>query len=544
MTPAKVDAPAEPSPPASTAEVDGVPELRGRLQLIRRAILASMVVLVAMLGYRQLARSAEYSELERRQTLRRVMTPAPRGVIYDREHRVLAGNRARDDGVPIRTHERWYPHGNAAAHVIGRVRREMIRTPDGPDFPTLNYTGTRGDFGIEKQHDARLQGTAGHKIIRVDAFGAAVGDPLESHDPVAGADVVLSLDLDLQLAAERAMSATPGVPHGAAVALAIKTGEVLAMVSKPDFDLNTVSPVLGVQTKQRIDQEGGWLNRATQGLYPPGSSFKLFTVIAGLRSGTLTPAHVYQCSGFMQIGDHRFPCHNAAGHGDMSLRTGLAHSCNVFAYHTGRAAGPDALAVEARRFHLGEPTAVDLPFETQRMLVPDPAWKQASGRGEWTTGDTINLAIGQGFLRYSPLQAACAIASFARRETLTVPTLLHSPGRHPSGDRPREPLSLSDGDYSAVAEGLRDVVETGIGRDAQVPGVTIAGKTGTAQVMRPEGMMNIAWFIAFAPVEDPQIAVAVAMEGSEPGVEFAGGEHAAPIVREIIGSFFDKQAKR
>ncbi|HTO04926.1 MAG TPA: penicillin-binding transpeptidase domain-containing protein, partial [Opitutus sp.] len=503
----EVDASGESSPPASAAEVDTAPEVRSRLRLIRHTILASMVVLVAMLGYRQLARSAEYSELERRQTLRRVIVPAPRGVIYDREHRVLAGNRVRGTDALNRTPERWYPQGNAAAHVLGRVRREMIRTPNGPDFPTLNYTGMRGDFGIEKQHDARLQGSTGSKTMRVDAFGSVVGDPLENHDPIAGEDVVLSLDLDLQLAAERAMSATPGVPRGAAVALAIKTGEVLVMASKPDFDLNRVSPVLGAQTKQRIDAEGGWLNRATQGLYPPGSSFKLITVIAGLRSGTLRPDPVYRCNGFIEIGDRRFPCHNPAGHGDVSLRTGLAHSCNVFAYHTGLAAGPDALAIEARRFHLGEPTGVDLPFETQRMLVPDPAWKEASGRGAWTTGDTINLAIGQGFLRYSPLQAACATASFARRETLTVPTLLRSPERRPSGDRPAELLGLTDRDYSALVEGLRAVVETGIGRDAQVPGVTIAGKTGTAQVTRPEGMMNIAWFIAFAPVEDPQIAV-------------------------------------
>ena len=541
---AEPDGSVEPSRTASTAEVDTAPVVRGRLRWIGRGIFASMVVLVAMLGYRQLAQSAEYSELAKRQTLRRVMLPAARGVIYDREHRMLAGNRPRDAAVSPGAHQRWYPQGNAAAHVIGRVRREMTRIPDGPDFPTLNYTGTLGDFGIEKHHDARLRGTPGYKITRVNAFGSPVGNPLESHDPVAGEAIVLSIDLDLQLAVERAMSATPGVPRGAAVALKIETGEILAMVSKPDFDLNAVSPVLTVQTKQQIDEEGGWLNRATQGLYPPGSSFKLFTAIAGLRSGTLTSDRVYRCNGFIQLGGHRFPCHHAEGHGDMSLRTALAHSCNVFAYHTGIAAGPDALADEARRFHLGEPTAVDLPFETRRMLVPDPAWKEATGRGNWTTGDTINLAIGQGFIRYSPLQAACAIASFARRETLTIPTLLYHSKRRPSGDRPAESLGLTDRDYSAIVDGLRAVVETGIGRDAQVPGVTIAGKTGTAQVTRPEGMMNIAWFIAFAPVDDPQIAVAVAMEGGEPGVEFAGGEHAAPIVREIIGAFFDKQAKR
>lgn len=140
------------------------------------------------------------------------------------------------------------------------------------------------------------------------------------------------------------------------------------------------------------------------------------------------------------------------------------------------------------------------------MLVPDSAWKRANKHGDWTTGDTLNLAIGQGFLRISPLQAACALASLARRETLTVPTLLHQPGRRPSGDRPPEPLGVADKDY-----------------------------------LRPEGMMNIAWFVAFAPLDRPRIAIAVAMEGDQPDVEFAGAAHAAPIVSEIIGAYFDRR---
>jgi penicillin-binding protein 2 len=638
------------APAARVAEV--APSAPGddtsRLAVIRGAIVALLLILLGGLAYRQLGYAEEYAALERRQTHRGVMMPVPRGIIYDRDHRVLAGYRTRiaavlnlgelrhefaederllleksealrgtessaprrsditggrarfivvqrhhqrvnaiigrhadldaarldrhiarertvpfvlvddltadestrlaaalNDSDPVelqRFHDRWYPYKNAAAHVVGRLRRETILTPKGEDFPILNYIGTVGDFGMEKQLDARLQGRPGEAVIRVDAFGFPVGAPFERREGTPGEDVVLSIDIDLQIAAERAMAATPGVPRGAAVAIKISTGEVLVMASKPDFDLNAVSPSLSAAMKQQIDSEGGWFNRATQGLYPPGSSFKVFTALAGLRRGTLLPDELFRCAGFHPVAGHRFLCHNPSGHGDVSLRTGLAHSCNVFAYVTGLAAGPEALAAEARRFHLGEPTGVDLPFETEEMLVPDPAQKQNEGGGSWTTGDTINLAIGQGDLRYSPLQAACAIASLARRETLTVPTLLHQPnGRRPSGERPPERLDVSESHYAAVIDGMRAVVEIGIGRDAQVPGVSIAGKTGTAQVLRPEGMMNVAWFIAFAPCERPEIAIAVAMEGDQPGVEFAGAAHAAPIVREIIGTYFDKK---
>jgi len=563
-------------------------------------------MLVACLGYQQLFRVADHTASEQQQNQRRFLTPAPRGVIKDREHRVLAGNRVRTDAAinlsdlrattpelrfaaaqrqldrvnaligrhgqvnathlerafardrltpfilvndlneqeaarlaaglaatdPVRllhSSERWYPHGATAAHVLGRVRRE------------ISSGSVAGVSGLEQRHDATLKGRPGVTRLQVDAWGFPLDPPLARTEPEPGVDLVLSLDLDLQLAAERAMTATLPRPRGAAVVLAVATGEILALASEPGFDLNEVSPALPPATKQRIDAAGGWFNRATQGLYPPGSTFKIFTALAGLRGGTLRPDTVHSCPGFIDVGGHRFPCHNDAGHGKLALREALAHSCNVFAYQTGLAAGPDALAAEARRFHFDAPTGIDLPAETRRMLVPDPAWKQQDGRGTWMLGDTVNLSIGQGFLRCSPLQMACAVASLARRETLTVPTLLRQPGRNPTGNRPREPLGLADGDYTALIGGLRAVIETGIGRDAQVPGVTMAGKTGTAQVKRPEGIFNVAWFVAFAPVDHPEIAIAVALEGDAPGVEFAGAEHAAPIVREIVGTYFDKR---
>jgi penicillin-binding protein 2 len=614
-------------PEADLTQHDRTPDHVPRLRLVLGAFAAALLLLIAGLGYQQLFRGADHSAREQRQNQRHVLTPASRGVIYDRERRVLAGNRVRIAAVlslgdlreefrqqqnllsphgkttaagarravvqrhldrvnalierqgqvvsprlesaygrermtpfvliddlteteterlaaglspsdPVRLHrvmQRWYPHGSTAAHVLGRVRRETMRTAG------IGYLGIAGNSGVEKQYDSLLQGSPRETLVRVDAWGFPLDPPLAQRESMPGGDVVLSLDLDVQIAAERAMAAAPGRPNGAVAVIAVNTGEVLALASQPTFDLNSVSPSLSSETKLQIDSEAAWLNRAIQGLYPPGSIFKIFTAAASLRRETLRPDAKIVCRGFHEIDGHRFVCHNTAGHGELGLREALAHSCNVFAYQAGLAAGPDAIAAEARRFHLGEPTGIDLPAESSRMLVPDARWKHREGLGSWSTGDTINLSIGQGFLRCSPLQMACAIASLARRETLTVPTVRREPGRRPSGERPPEPLGLSDRDYTALVAGLRAVIETGIGRDAQVPGVTMAGKTGTAQVTRPEGTFNIAWFVAFAPAERPEIAIAVTLEGNQPNVEFAGAEHAAPVVREIVGAYFDKR---
>lgn len=615
---------ASPRPDGSREELAG--DAR-RLRGLRLLVLILLGLLLVSLGWCQLARRDHYTARERRQSLRRVMIPAPRGAIYDREHRLLAGNRVTWAAVinpgdllvefrhaggtasaraavlqryqtnlerllsrpaagidlsrferqfarerllpwtladelspseidqlasllpaesPIRvqaTRQRWHPHPRAAAHVLGRLRDQLIRTPNGPYFPTLNYRGEVGDSGLELQHEDTLRGQDGEEVVWLDALGFPVGPPQNEREAVAGRNLETSLDLDLQLAAERLLAAATGASSGAAVALAVDTGEVLALASKPDFDFNAIELELAPDMKRQLDAAGVWLNRATQGVYAPGSTFKIFTALAGLRAGTLHPDTVIPCAGGLVIGGRRFACHNADGHGPMVLRRALAQSCNVFAYQTGLDAGAAALAAEARRFHLDAPTGLDLPGETNRMSVPDSTDNSSDDGRPWGIGDTANFAIGQGALRYSPLQAACAIASLARRETLTVPTLLHSPRRRPSGDRPPEPLDLSDENYRALIDGMREVIASGIGRDAQVPGVDIAGKTGTAQVAQLEGTKNVAWFIAYAPVEKPEIAIAVALEGGRPGQEYTGGEHAAPIVRGLLETYFDKRGK-
>jgi penicillin-binding protein 2 len=664
-TPQPTKIPSSPTPAATLHPLPSSdhsdPDLPPRLRLLRIALAAALLVLLAALAHHQLFRSEEYAAAAERQSLRRLLEPSPRGRILDREGRVLADTTDRLSAVinlgalrpdltraerlgllqtqfdrlnrligrpsssldadrlsrhlarsrafpfplietltsaeatrltsaltpddPIRLHHtptRTYPRGTLAAHLLGRVRNNPIHATaaSDSDLHTLATTDLTGDSGLEKQYDALLTGAPAETTVRVNALGYTVAAeparnpiaqrartrsenpaPASRHllddqplTPLAiasaktsatpGRDLTLSLDLDLQRAAETALDAVTGSTRGSAVAIDVRTGEILALVSRPGFDLNTVSPAISAATKQQLDTSGAWLNRATQALYPPGSTFKIFTALAGLRTNTLQPDTAVHCDGFIQIGNRRFPCHNPAGHRTVTLNRALAHSCNIFAARTGLAAGPEALAAEARRFHLAEPTGLDLPAETSRMFVPDPSWKTGDNRGPWTDGDTVNLAIGQGFLRISPLQAACAMASLARRETLTVPTLLRQPGRRPSGDRPPEPLDISDTDHVALLASLRNVVETGIGREAQVPGIKIVGKTGTAQIESPAGMKNVAWFIAFAPVENPQIAVAIALEGDTPGVEYTGAQHAAPIARELLGTYFDKQAKR
>jgi penicillin-binding protein 2 len=614
-------APSHPSFPSESPASD--PSLAPRLRLLRITLAAALLALLAALAHYQLFRSEEYTAAAERQSLRRLLEPAPRGRILDREGRVLADTtdrlaavidlgalradltrderlrhlqteldrlnqllgrpassldatrlsrhlaRSRAFPFPLietltpaeaahltsalaptdpfrlqRTPTRTYPHGPLAAHLLGRVRNNPIHAASGSDLHTLATTELTGDSGLEKLHDAHLLGTPAETVRRSNALGYSVEVPLAQTPATPGRDLTLSLDLDLQRAAETALDAVTGSTRGSAVAIDVRTGEILALVSRPGFDLNAVSPAISAATKQQLDTSGAWLNRATQALYPPGSTFKIFTALAGLRTGALNPDTAHHCDGFLQIGNRRFPCHHAEGHGTLTLNRALAHSCNVFAARTGLTAGPEALAAEARRFHLAEPTGLDLPAETARMFVPDPSWKTHDNRGPWTDGDTVNLAIGQGYLRISPLQAACAMASLARRETLTVPTLLRHPGRRPSGDRPPEPLDISDTDNAALLASLRNVVETGIGREAQVPGIKIAGKTGTAQIESHQGMKNVAWFLAFAPAENPEIAVAIALEGDTPGVEYTGAQHAAPIARELLGTYFDKHAKR
>lgn len=617
-----------------------------RLLLFHGAVIALVVVLVSGLAYRQLLKSGLYAERERLQNLRRVVSPGPRGNIYDREGRLLVANRPRfsvvldlaelraefrtehraitrnfaslpagdrpnaeqaerlargsvaqryldqvnfilnrnekiratdlsrhvnqslllpyvllDDLAPeeyarlierlpvssplqvYTSSTRNYPYNTAAAHTLGYVG--VNSDPEVEDFPgedllTFKMKGSVGRTGLEKIFDPQLEGETGGAIYRVDPAGYKVDLPIEKRMPVQGRNITTSLDIDLQQAAEAAMKDPEGKDRtGAAVALDIRTGEVLVLVSKPDYDLNTFVPRLTQDEAKAIEDSGGWLNRAIQGQYPPGSTFKLITAIAGLRAGAIDPAtaHVV-CPGFYMVGNRRFPCHKKEGHGDVDLRKAIRESCNVFFYKYGLEVGPDLIAAEGRRFGYGHPTGIELPSEFKHPRVADPAWKQAfyksKEEGRWFPGDTANISIGQGDTLITPLQAACFVASFARGETVTKPTILHDP-QHPL--QHTEAIGLSPADYNAVLEGMEQCYRFGGAKLANVEGLRGAAKTGTAQ----KGKIDLAWTVCFAPVENPQIAIAVLLEGEEHDTHFMGGMFAAPVARAILQTWKDKQ---
>jgi penicillin-binding protein 2 len=324
----------------------------------------------------------------------------------------------------------------------------------------------------------------------------------------------------------------------------VRTGEVLVLASKPDYDLNKFSPRLSAATAQDINEREAWTNRAIGGVYPPGSTFKLVTTLAGLRSGRLTSDDsTAECDGTMRIGGRTFYCDNGRGHhGVIALREAIAQSCDVFFYTYGLQIGPDLIAAEARRFHLDQPTGIDLPHEARRMLIPDPVWKKRTTGDPWFAGDTANMAIGQGFMGVTPLEMACFVASLARGETTTKPTLVHDPNRPPQHT---EPIGLAPGQYAAILDGMEGCTTRGTAKILtanflRLPGLRIAGKTGTSQVGPQNAIINVAWFVCFAPIDDPQIAVAVAIEGDTPGENFGGGRYAAPVAQAVLKTWFEK----
>lgn len=439
---------------------------------------------------------------------------------------------------------RHYPYGAAAAHTLGYVvsNREAKLNADelpGEDLKTFAYKGEVGRNGIERSFDQQLQGEAGGEIWVVDRFQFQYDKPTLSKPAIQGKDLVTSLDVSMQLAAEAGL----GEKTGAVVAVEVETGEILALASKPAYDLNDLSPSISQAVFDDINQRGAWLNRATQGLYPPGSTFKMITAMAALRNGVVEPDTVLMCGSHYPVGRRLFPEHSGKAFGEVDLPFALQKSSNVYFYQVGLETGIEQIAAEARRFGLDEPTGIELPFEGSRMVVPDKAWKKETQGFGWVGGDTANVSIGQGYLLVTPLQMAAFAASLARNETRTELTLLHDPARSGPVDHGGEPLGLSEEQYGAILEGMEAAVSwEGTARFAMVPGLRIAGKTGTAQIRKDGEKLTLAWFLGFAPVENPQVAVVVCVEGTDPGDNFAGGKTAAPIAKAVFEAWLEQQA--
>lgn len=483
--------------------------------------------------------------------------------IIEEEHLNLPGVTVGIEPV------RQYLEGPLMAHILGHVGRiSQQEYQANKDIYDLN--DKVGKTGVELTHEEELRGKKGKKQIEVDAAGREVRVfPEAIITPTAGYNLVLTIDLGLQRKAYEALAEgirKAGVKAGAVVALNPQTGEVLAMVSLPTYDSNLFSGEVRPDDLARLTEDPlrPLFNRAIGGAYPPGSTFKIVTAAAGLQEGVITKNTLITCQGKLTIPDKyspnttwTFPCWLPEGHGTINVVEGLAQSCDVFFYTVAGGfenfvgldpgADPTRLARYARDFGLGTKSGIDLPGETAG-LVPSNAWKLAQPWNKlgvpWVTGDTYNMAIGQAFLLASPLQMANAAAVIANGGVLYKPQIvrqvLDADGRIVRTFQPQiiRRVSVDKAHLEVIKQGMRAAVTRGTARGLNLPEAYLqaAGKTGTAEYgeMDASGHKPAhAWFITFAPMDNPQIAMAVFVEGGGNGALVA-----VPIANKILRYYF------
>jgi penicillin-binding protein 2 len=453
---------------------------------------------------------------------------------------------------------RYYVGGDLAAHLlgtIGEIRKDQLATQD---YAGYLQGEVIGQSGVEALLEPSLRGRAGGRNVVVDVAGRVV-ELLDEIPAVRGGGVMLTLDLDLQQAAEEAfLPDALGEPGklGAAVALDPRTGEVLALVSKPSFDPNDFAGGVDPGTWKRLtgDEWRPIQNRAISGQYPPGSAYKPIVAAAVLGERVATPQERVFCPGHFTLGRRTYRCWKKEGHGSVDLREALKRSCDVYFYTMGLRLGIDRIAEYAEAFGLGRRSGIPLAQE-KPGLVPTSGWKLRRFGEKWMGGETVSASIGQGYNLATPLQMAVAYAALANGGTLLAPRLVRAReerGRMAPepGPEPRGRLPVAEADLARIREALAAVVEEpgGTGGRARVPGVRVAGKTGTAQVVRLEHTEDLeeheipiryrdhAWFVSFAPAEAPEIVVAALAEHGG-----HGGSAAAPIAQKILARYFEKR---
>ncbi len=438
---------------------------------------------------------------------------------------------------------RRYPLGQMASHLLGYVGEVSDKELEDPARAHYLRGDLIGKMGVERQYERYLRGEAGKRFVEVNAMGRKAALLGEKHpiQPKQGAALTLTIDANLQRAAEQAF--LPGA-RGAAVAIDPRTGEVLALTSKPNYDPNEFSTGIS-QERWAVLSEGGnfpLFNRAIQAAYPPGSTLKPLVVLAGLMTGAIQPGSTFAetCDGAFQFGRRSFRCWKPEGHGTLSLRGAVAQSCDVYFYQLGIRLGLDRLAEFMKRLHVSDRSGIDLPQE-RRGLFPDAPWyDKRYGAGQWSRGLVLNLAIGQGEASLTPIKLAQLTALIANGGTMVRPHVIREidqdgrpvPGLVPSQDSVGTWIDLPAASMTSVRASMEAVVadEHGTGYAAKIEGVRVAGKTGTAQ--NPHGNDH-ALFICFAPVENPRIAVAVMVENAG-----HGSTAAAPIAQKVMQAFF------
>jgi len=544
------------------------------------------VILLATLFYTQVIRFFYYSQMSKNNSIRIIPIDGPRGKILDRNGQVLVTSRLSFDaaivyqelgdrerlfrafrdtlgmtdkdiekalaksrkkpyapvaivedidkdkavaleesscdipGLEIATRsKRDYILKNSGAHIFGYIsemtENELLDMKD--------YGYRSGDLigrsGVEKYYDSYLRGVDGGTQIEVDNRGKEMRS-LGVKEPSSGKDIYLTIDKSIQLACDKLL----GEHKGAAIVMDPRTGEILALASHPAFDPNIfVKPDTSQERLELLRDKVGrpMSDRAISGLYPPGSVFKIVTAAAGLESNRISKNTQFTCNGSYKLGKATFDCWKKEGHGPQNIVGGLKYSCNVFFYSMGRIVGVDIIENYAKMFGFGKLTGIDLPDEV-KGIAPGREWKRLYRKAVWYEGETINYAIGQGYLMVTPIQVLNMMAEVANNGTIVHPHIVKRIGDDFIPAQKSKRLDIREATLKIIKQGLFEVVngEHGTGARAKSEGVVAAGKTGTAE--NPLGKTH-AWFSGFAPFDDPKICVVVFLEhGGKGGLEPAG----------------------
>ncbi|MBI4481919.1 MAG: penicillin-binding protein 2 [Acidobacteria bacterium] len=586
--------------------------LLARLNGLQYALVVVFAVLAVRLWHLQILQYQEHLRQAERNRIRAVQLVAPRGLITDREGRVLADNRPsfnlfldreemKDQQETVRFLQvelglerrqiesqlkkfettppfqpivmkedlslaeiavvesrqlehpelrilqeprRHYPYGELAAHPLGYVgeaTQEQLKTKE---FSQTRSGDLVGKYGVERTYNAVLTGKDGQEQVMVTSAGRVI-QALDRRDPVIGREVRLTLDLDLQKAAEEMMAGK----RGAVVVLDPNNGDVLVLLSKPSFNPNDFARRISRQLWQELinNPDHPFQNRGLSSNFPPGSVFKVFMTYAGLEEQTVDEKSYVRCSGGIPMYGRFFHCWKKGGHGFVTLPNAIINSCNVFFYTLGYKLGIERIAHYAKASGLGVPTGIDLHGEASGV-VPSPEWKMATFGDKWYAGETISVSIGQGAVSTTPLQLARAFGGLVTGRLSRPHVLMEDPVNdfRKAGRRETPAIPIQEKNMEILKNGLAGVVTSGTGRQAAVPGVEVGGKTGTAQVIGRENLAKVkngtfdpednAWFVGFAPKQAPEIVVVVFVEHGG-----HGGSAAAPVAGRILKEYFDKK---
>ena len=458
-------------------------------------------------------------------------------------------------GVEVEPYfHRVYPYGESSAHLIGYVS-SMSKT-DKSIYDKKNYNGTNfvGKTGIEKQYEKRLHGQSGLKQIERNVAGRIVNTKIITPS-IAGQDIYLNIDIDLQLKAESLLAGSRGV----IALISVKDGSILSLVSTPSFNPNWFVNGISVERYNKLsnDQDLPLFDRSIKGLYPPGSTIKPMVALAGLELGNITIKDSTFCPGYYKLNNYsrKFNDWKRTGHGKVDVIEAIAQSCDVFFYDLAFNMGIDQIHDSLSFFQFGKKTGIDLPGELGGIL-PSRDWKKINKDEPWYRGETLITGIGQGFMTASPLQLALATAAIANKGQLLVPqVLMHSQSKN--GDLfedqnlKSKQIPIKDiNNWELIIEAMKQTVYGKFGTAKKLNNklkYSLAGKTGTAQVFGldpeeeyiaeniEEKLRDHALFTGFAPIEDPQVAIAIIVENAG-----SGSSKAAPLARELLDEYFIK----